>query len=82
MESIQLSEGEFWKMRALASEAMRLRQDANLTPQALEAVVAERRAIEAVDALATKYGFASTLDLRFDEASLTLVPVTPQTPPK
>lgn len=80
---IRLTDVEFWHMRARAEEAARAQQEAAVTPQALEAVQAGRRAAEALDALAKKYGFDASLELTFDESTLSLVPKpAPQTPQK
>ena len=82
LEAIRLEEVEFWKLRARAEEAARAQQEAELTPQALEAVQAGRRAAETLDALAEKYGFDRALAMTFDEATCSITPVSPQTPPK
>jgi hypothetical protein len=83
MEPIRLEEAEFWKLRARAEEAARMLLEASATPQAVEAVKAGRLATEALDALATKYGFDAALNLTFEESTFSLVPaVSPQTPPK
>jgi hypothetical protein len=80
--AVQLTELEFWQLRARAEEAARAMQEASATPQAIEAGKAGQRAAEALDALAKKYGFDAALALTFNEATFSLVPVPPQTPPK
>lgn len=82
MDPIKLSEIEFWRLKARVESAKRLAAEANATPQAIEARQAWKAAGDSFEEVAKAHGFDSTLTMEFDEATWSLVPVTPQTPPK
>lgn len=82
METVKLSEAEFWRLKAHVETAKRLDAEARVTPQALEARHAWMRAGVLFEETAKAHGFDATQTMEFDETSLSLVPVTPQTPPQ
>ncbi len=82
MDPIKLEEVEFWRLKARVESAKRLDAEANATPQAMAARQAWERAGKAFEDVAKAHGLDATLTFEFDEDTWSLVPVTPQTPPK
>jgi hypothetical protein len=82
MDPIKLDEIEFWRLKARVETAKRHDAEANATPQALAARHAWQLAGAAFEEVARTHGFDANLLFEFDEATWSLVPVTPQTPPK